>query len=695
MRDRQARRGGVRTAERFLKLPSKTGARGNSVRIHRSTSSSKRRSLPQNGVKTHGYLDAFAFQTGSMNYPPPSPMAVRAHPGSRWCALALLCFTTVLFLSGPLRAQSFVAEWSTPDIGRPGPTGMALDTIGGVTYLYVVDEVHGRVIRFNAATGQRLGTWGETGTGDGQFNRPFGIAVDPATHDLYIAERGNHRIQRVTRDGAFVMKWGGLGAGAGEFQAPIAVAADGAGHVYVSDYGNHRVQKFRVQGAGAAAQVQHVATWGGQGAGHGQFNGPYGLTLDPAGNVWVADTHNHRLQKFDASGNFLAAIGAEGTGNGQFITPMWVTFEAGGAYYVTETSTQPENPAAPDIQHQRIQKFSADGAFLLKWGAYGESGGQFKLPLQLVVDATNHAYVSDYYNTRVQKFNLASGGGGPPTGSTDARFINVSSRLRTAAGDTSRAFIAGFVIAGTAPKPMLIRAVGPGLVDFGVTGMLSNPKLRIHSGGQAIHENEDWNNDAAVTAATERVGAFPLGAGSRDAAILVTLPPGIYSAEVVANGGAGVALVEVYDADRSQTSAQLINLSTRGFVETGTGVLVAGFVVNGTQPKRILVRGVGPALVDFGVTNVLPDATLRVHRGEALVAQNDDWSTPQGVAGGPAPATAAEIAAAAAGAGAFTLPEGGKDASILVTLEPGVYSAVVSGANGATGAGLVEVYELR
>jgi hypothetical protein len=177
--------------------------------------------------------------------------------------------------------------------------------------------------------------------------------------------------------------------------------------------------------------------------------------------------------------------------------------------------------------------------------------------------------------------------------------------------------------------------------------------------------------------------------------LVVRLEPGTYSAQVVANGSEGVALVEVYDAEREQPATQLINLSTRGFVGTGTGVLVAGFVVDGDQPKRVLVRGVGPALAGFGVASPLADATLKVYRGDTLVAQNDDWAVGQPVAGGPAPASGGEISAAAAAAGAFTLAAGGKDAAVLLTLQPGLYSAVVSGAGTTTGAGLVEVYELK
>ena len=621
---------------------------------------------------------------------------VRLPRNTRWQhGLALLRVSAVAFLIGlgvhgasRLRAQTFVAEWAEADIGRIGPTGLALDTVGGTQFLYVADQNHGRILKFNLATGTRAAVWGANGDGDGEFNSPYGIAVDPVSHDLYIAERLNNRISRITNSGTFVMKWGVPGTGPGEFNAPIGVAADASGNVYVTDHSNNRVQKFRVAGG----QAQHVLTWGSTGAANGQLNGPYGITLDAAGNLWVADGFNHRLQKFDVNGNFLATIGTQGTGNGQFITPTWVNFDSTGAYYVAETNSDPQNAAAPDLANQRIQKFSATGAFLLKWGSYGENGGQFRLPFNIVIDATNNAYVSDYYNTRLQKFSL--GAVTPPVVSSPARFVNLSSRLRTVDGNASRAFIAGFVVSGTAPKPMLIRAVGPALNQFGVTGTLGNPMLRIFSGAQLVAENEDWTDTPAMRATGDRVGAFPLASGSRDAALVVTLAPGAYTAHVIANGGDGVALVEVYDAETNQPATQLINLSTRGFVDTGEGVLVAGFVVTGDTPKRVLVRGIGPALAGFGVTGVLSDSVLKLYSGSNVIAQNDDWGTPQTVAGGSAPASGAEIAATAAATGAFALPAGSKDAALLVTLPPGSYSAVVSGAGSATGAGLVEVYEV-
>lgn len=276
------------------------------------------------------------------------------------------------------------------------------------------------------------------------------------------------------------------------------------------------------------------------------------------------------------------------------------------------------------------------------------------------------------------------------------RIVNLSSRLRVVGGDANRQVIAGFFVMGSEPKQVLIRAVGPGLSGFGVSGALSNPSLQIYSGSTLVAENNDWSNNSEVAAAAERVGAFRLNNGSQDAAILVTLAPGAYTAVVQANGGNGIALVEVYDASSGQSlnAQQLVNISTRGFVDTGDGQLIAGFVVTGNAPKRVLVRGVGPGLAQFNLSGAVADPQLKIFgANNTLIAQNDDWSSPQPLTGQIA-ATAADITAASTATGAFPLAANSKDAAIVITLMPGQYSAVVNGANNGTGAGLVEVYEI-
>jgi sugar lactone lactonase YvrE len=318
------------------------------------------------------------------------------------CWLAALLMAAGLAGPSVLRAQVFMAEIADNDIGRIGPTGMALDTISGTNYLYVSDQNNGRIIKYNLTTGARIAAWGHTGVGQLEFNSPYGIAIDPITHDLFIAERGNHRIQRITNQGAFVTAWGTKGTANGEFDGPLGIAMDSASNVYVTDHNNNRIQKFRVNGA----IVNHLTTWGGTGIAPGSLNGPYGITLDKQNILWVADAFNHRLQKFDTNGNFIAVVGSSGSGDGQFNTPTWVSFDPLGNYYVCETNSNPQDGAMADIQNQRIQKFTAAGTFVTKWGSYGEAGGQFRLPFNIIVDTSGTGYVADYYNTRLQKFNM-------------------------------------------------------------------------------------------------------------------------------------------------------------------------------------------------------------------------------------------------------------------------------------------------
>lgn len=272
------------------------------------------------------------------------------------------------------------------------------------------------------------------------------------------------------------------------------------------------------------------------------------------------------------------------------------------------------------------------------------------------------------------------------TSSGGGRLINLSARAAVAAGDSAHSFIAGFVVSGSQPKRMLLRAVGPALTEFGVGNALANPRLKIYDqSGKVVSENDDWSG-GEISSTGSAVGAFGLSAGSRDAALAVTLAPGSYSMEVVPGAGSGVALAEIYDADTSAGSAPLINISTRAYVEGGEKSLVAGFVVGGNSPKRVLVRGVGPALSAYGVSGVLTDPAVKIYQAGAVVAENDNWQSG---------ATASEVAAAGGSVGAFPLAAGSRDAALIATLPPGSYSAVVNAANGGTGAGLVEVYELK
>ena len=268
-----------------------------------------------------------------------------------------------------------------------------------------------------------------------------------------------------------------------------------------------------------------------------------------------------------------------------------------------------------------------------------------------------------------------------------ARFVNNATRARVTAG--SGALIAGFVVTGSEPKTMLIRGVGPTLADYQVTDALATPTLTVYNNanGQLVASNRGWRNapdPEALAAMARQVGAFALKPGSADSALLLTLPPGIYSANVSSDSAtSGVALAEVYEAGAN--ASRIINMSTRANVGTGADVLIPGLVIGGDAPRTVLVRAVGPTLASFGVTNPLARPVLTLLSGTSAMATNQGWSTAT---------NAADIADAAQRVGGFPLPAGSADSALLVTINPGVYSLHVSGANGTTGVALVEVYEV-
>ncbi len=273
----------------------------------------------------------------------------------------------------------------------------------------------------------------------------------------------------------------------------------------------------------------------------------------------------------------------------------------------------------------------------------------------------------------------------PADPSKAARLANISTRGRAGPDDV---MIAGFVLRGSAPREVLIRAVGPGLSKFGVKGALSATTLTLYQGSKVIAQNDQWSRSAGasdVAAVSRRLGAFGLSESSDDAAIVMKLAPGTYSVHVAGPKKAGVALVEVYDAGEgtiSEGTPRLINISTRGHVGTNDEVMIAGLVVTGDAPKRVLIRAVGPTLKKYQVSNTLADPELELFRGSTRIAANDNWGA------------RADLAAAATAVGAFALDATSRDAGLLVTLEPGVYSAQVRGRNGGTGTALVEVYEV-
>jgi hypothetical protein len=245
--------------------------------------------------------------------------------------------------------------------------------------------------------------------------------------------------------------------------------------------------------------------------------------------------------------------------------------------------------------------------------------------------------------------------------------------------------IGGFIISGSTPKHVLLRAIGPSLTGFGVPNALADPVLELHGPGAfATVTNNNWRD--TQEAEIQATGIPPTN--NLEAAIDATLDPGAYTAIVRGNGNTaadrtGVALVEVYDLNQTVAS-KLANLSTRAFVSTGDNIVIAGFLLSDSNlDDRLVVRGIGPSLAPgiLPVDAVLADPTLELRdTNGALILANNDWQDNG--------AQAAEILAAG------LAPTNALESGIAATLPPGLYTALLAGRNNNVGIGVVEVYDI-
>jgi hypothetical protein len=261
-------------------------------------------------------------------------------------------------------------------------------------------------------------------------------------------------------------------------------------------------------------------------------------------------------------------------------------------------------------------------------------------------------------------------------GSAPDKVANISTRARIGTGENVG--IGGFIVTGTAPKKIIVRAVGPSLQASGLPASetLSDPRIELHdSTGALIAHNNNWRDSQE-----NDIASSGLSMGhDLEAAVLVTVPPGLYTAVVAgADGGEGVALVEAYDLEPAADSA-LANISTRSVVQTGDNVMIGGFILRGSQSPRVVVRALGPSLALSGTNAVLADPTMVLHdQSGAIIARNDNWKETQ----------QAELQ------GLGLAPTDDRESALIATLPPGPYTAVVLGNGGQTGVGLLEVYKL-
>jgi hypothetical protein len=262
---------------------------------------------------------------------------------------------------------------------------------------------------------------------------------------------------------------------------------------------------------------------------------------------------------------------------------------------------------------------------------------------------------------------------------------NISTRSFVQTGDN--VMIGGFIVQGSQPKRVILRAIGPELIQYGVPNAMVDPTLELRArNGALIAVNDDWiiSNQFQEIIESGHAPGNPL-----ESAIIADLPPGNYTAIVRGqNNTMGVALVEVYDLSPNLHSI-LGNISTRSLVQTGDDVMIGGFVVQGTRPKDVIIRAIGPELSQHGVPNALADPILELHNGTgALIASNDNWQTT--IIGGIITNNQVQDIQ-----NSGHTPGDASESAIIANLPPGNYTAIVRGVNNTTGVALVEVYDLH
>jgi hypothetical protein len=258
------------------------------------------------------------------------------------------------------------------------------------------------------------------------------------------------------------------------------------------------------------------------------------------------------------------------------------------------------------------------------------------------------------------------------------RVLNLSTRGTVSSGDN--VLINGFIITGTDPKTVVLRALGPSLSDFGVSGALADPILSVYNSSHAlIATNNNWPTDPG--SAFMAANGFAPSNPSESAALLQNLAPGAYTVVVRGqNSTHGISLAEIYELFSPGLNSQLRNVSGRSYVGTGDNVLISGFIIGDVASATVVVRALGPSLASFGVSQPLSDPVLTIYDANGFaIASNDNWQDDNNAIliqrNGLAPPNAL-------------------DSALVLHLPAGAYTAIVRGANGATGNALVEVYHL-
>jgi sugar lactone lactonase YvrE len=665
--------------------------------------------------------------------------------------------TTVAGLAGESGAGS---SDGSPSAARfYSPAGIAVDTSGN---LYVAD-LDNNTIRLVVQSGNvttLAGTAGVTGSADGagpaaEFNEPSAVALD-AAGNVYVADAGNGSIRKINPAAVvttFVGSAGSIGStdgaggagGSARFNNPSGVCVDSSGAVYVADTNNDTIRKILPGGrVSTLAGTPGVAGSSDGVGGNASFNGPFGVSVDSSGDVYVSDSNNNTIRKISAAGAVTTLAGkpgllgsADGTGSAaRFADPRGIAVDGSGNLYVGDTG------------NNTLRKISPDGTVTTLAGSAGHSGStdgsgsaaRFYGPFGVAVFGSGNIFVADEGNNAIREITpagavttLAGGSGaGSSDGAGSVAAFNAPSGLavdgsgNVYVSDTDNSTIRRVTPAGTVstlagtPKlsgsadatgaaarftqPIGIAVDTSGdifVADAGNNSIRKGVPAAAGPAGPMIVQEPVSQSVNTGSVATFSVSATGSGSLAYQWYFNGSPIPGAFSASYTIysanNAEAGAYAVTVTDESGTSTSViarltvegmpsaaqttRLTNLSVRAVAGSSPYFIDAGFVVSGADSASVLVRGDGPTLAAFGVTGVLPDPVLTLYGSNmAPVSTNAGW-------GGT---TALENTFAQVGA--FPLPRDSRDAALASQIATGAYTAQISSSSGDSGVALLEVF---
>ena len=303
------------------------------------------------------------------------------------------------------------------------------------------------------------------------------------------------------------------GPGNGQLAAPQSVATDMSGNVYVADTGNNRIEKFDSSGI-------YLSQFGAAGNGNGQFNGPVGIAIDKSGNIYIADRLNNRIQKFSGNGSNLIQFGTIGSGNGQFQYLNGIAFDSSSNLYIVDSG------------NNRVHKFGSNGNYLGQFGIAGSGNGQFNGPVGIVIDKSGNIYVSDTNNNRIEIFAPASASVSGTLAFDDispnatAQNVVFTFRSNDGSADIAQSFaipVSGkYTVSGLPSKPGALRIKPDKFLAVNISVDLSGGNL---TGQNATLEPDDANNDNACDVLDFGTLVNAYGSKANDGTATTTRPP--------------------------------------------------------------------------------------------------------------------------------------------------------------------------